>query len=51
MSIGRIIKARVVNPKGKRLYRRSERVTATFRPEDVVLVPANPDAENSNTST
>ena len=38
-AIGRRIKARVISPKGKRLYQRGERVTATFRPEDVVLVP------------
>ena len=42
------IKARALNPKGKRLYQRGERVTATFKPEDVVLVPENPGAENSN---
>ena len=47
-AIGRTIKARALNPKGKRLYQRGERVTATFKPEDVVLVPENPGAENSN---
>ena len=45
-AIGRTIKARVINPKGKRLYQRGERVTATFRPEDVVLIPKSPGAEN-----
>jgi iron(III) transport system ATP-binding protein len=47
-AIGRTIKARALNPKGIRLYQRGERVTATFKPEDVVLVPENPGAENSN---
>lgn len=47
-AIGRTIKARVINPKGKRLYQRGERVTATFKPEDVVLVPENVDAKSSN---
>ena len=45
-AIGRTIKARVINPKGKRLYQHGERVTATFRPEDVVLIPKSPGAEN-----
>ncbi len=48
MSVGRTIKSRTTNPKGKRLYQRGERVTATFKAEDVVLVPENPGAENSN---
>jgi ABC-type Fe3+/spermidine/putrescine transport system ATPase subunit len=47
-AIGRTIKARALNPKGKRLYQRGERVTATFKPEDVVLVPGNLRPQNSN---
>ena len=37
--VGQTIKARVINPKGKRLYQRGERVIAAFAAEDVVLVP------------
>ena len=48
MSLGQTIKARAINPKGKRLYQRGERVSVTFRPEDVVLVPENVDAKSSN---
>jgi len=48
MSIGQTIKARAINPKGKRLYQRGERVFIVFRPEDVVLVPENVEAESSN---
>ena len=44
MSVGRTIKSRTTNPKGKRLYQRGERVSVAFRPEDVVLVPENVDA-------
>jgi ABC-type Fe3+/spermidine/putrescine transport system ATPase subunit len=39
MSMGQTIKARAINPKGKRLYQPGERVSVAFRPEDVVLVP------------
>ena len=48
MSVGRTIRARATNPKGKRLYQRGERVSVAFRPEDVVLVPENVDAKSSN---
>ena len=48
MSIGQTIKARAINPKGKRPYQRGERVFIVFRPEDVVLVPENVEAESSN---
>ena len=48
MSLGRTIKARATNPKGKRLYQRGERVSVAFRPEDVVLVPESVDAKSSN---
>jgi spermidine/putrescine ABC transporter ATP-binding subunit len=48
MAIGRTIKARTMNPKGKRLYQRGERVSVYFRAEDVVVVPENLDARSPN---
>jgi len=36
---GRVIKARVANPKGKFLHQRGERVIVGVAPEDVILVP------------
>jgi len=41
LALGRTLKARVTNPKGKPLFQRGEQVTLLFAPEDVVLVPGS----------
>jgi ABC-type Fe3+/spermidine/putrescine transport system ATPase subunit len=48
MFVRQTIKARAINPKGKRLYQLGERVSVAFRPEDVVLMPESVDAKSSN---
>jgi iron(III) transport system ATP-binding protein len=48
MAIGRTIKARTMNPKGKRLHQCGERVSIFFKAEDVVLVPERVDTRSSN---
>jgi spermidine/putrescine ABC transporter ATP-binding subunit len=40
-ALGRAIKARVTNPKGKPLFQSGEQVVVTFAPADVVLVPGS----------
>ncbi|HEY2918500.1 MAG TPA: ABC transporter ATP-binding protein [Candidatus Binatia bacterium] len=41
-ALGKAIKARVTNPKGKRVFCRGDEVAFTFAAEDVIPVPAKP---------
>lgn len=38
---GRVIKANIINPKGKSVFPHGERVSVRFAPEDMILVPGN----------
>jgi iron(III) transport system ATP-binding protein len=46
-ALGKTIKARVTNPKNKRLFKPGEKIAVTFAAENVTLIPANLAEEKS----
>jgi hypothetical protein len=43
-ALGKILKARIANPKGKLLFQRGDRILLAFAPEDLTMIPINPSA-------
>jgi iron(III) transport system ATP-binding protein len=47
-ALGKFLKVRVANPKGKRLFQREEEVTLSFAPDSVTAVPAEPERRETS---
>jgi iron(III) transport system ATP-binding protein len=47
-ALGKFLKVRVANPKGKRLFQREEEVTLSFAPDSVTAVPAEPERRKTS---
>jgi spermidine/putrescine ABC transporter ATP-binding subunit len=41
-AVGKVLKARIANPKGKPLFQRGDKVTIAFAAEDLTLIPRKP---------
>ena len=43
-ALGKIIKARIANPKGKPFFQQGDKITIAFAPEDLTFIPTTPAA-------